>query len=192
MNVYCVVDTETTGLSDDHELIEFTVIEVNPVTLVTGSQFQGRVAPQHPSRTDPKALEVNGIKYEEMLNFSSDTLVRSEFIGWWEDALDGKNIIPIAHNWTFDSRFFRKFLQYQMEDIFHKNKYIDTKATLETLKIIGKICGDRGEEFSTHLDDLTSAWGIPHNPHKSYEDCYATLDVLRYLKDALPNFKLEV
>ena len=191
-NVYCVLDTETTGLTDDHELIEFTMIEVNPVTLVTGTQFQGKVAPQFPSRTDPRALKVNGIKYEDMIDYPSDTLIRSEFIGWWEDALGGRPIIPIAHNWAFDSRFFRKFLQYQMEDMFHKNRYIDTKATLETLKIIGKICSHRNpEEFSTHLDDLTSAWGIAHDPHKSYEDCHATLDVLRYLKETLPNFSLE-
>ncbi len=176
---YCVLDLETGGKDPGyHEMLELTLVEINPTTLQEVSRYTTGVKPVHPARITEEALETNKLKLKDILKYPTPVQVRGAFNNYHQEALGGEPLFLIGHNIGFDIGFLKQFFQYQYEDIFHYAS-LDSKGILEGLKLFALI----DQEESTRLEDLTLKLDIPHNPHSSYEDCYAVIFLLRALKE---------
>jgi len=182
---FAIIDTETGGKDPNfHELLELSVIEIDPDTLVTGASWSSGIAPKYINRIDKEALEVNGFTVEQVQDFPTVVQARGSFLHWWRDALDGELMTPVAHNWSFDKGFMRKFLTYQYDDIIAHGS-VDTKSFFKTLNFINKDYGT-----NTSLRYLAEKIDIPHRAHESYSDCMAVLEILRHLRKENPSTTL--
>lgn len=101
----CFIDTETTGLEPDlHEVIEFAVIRVDPVS---GSQtsWSTKIKPEHIERAHPKALEVNGYTPEEWADAPLMSEVGHRIVELLRDG------ILVGHNCSFDEAMLKASLK---------------------------------------------------------------------------------
>lgn len=91
-----VIDTETTGLAKDSEIIELTILDKSGTVL-----FDSLIKPT--KSIDPKAIEIHGITDEMVVNAPTfNDLAETIF-----RIMNGKNIV--AHNVNFD----RKRLEFE-------------------------------------------------------------------------------
>ena len=177
---YAIIDLETTGLKPDyHEIIEISIIIIDEF-LQEKNRFITTMKPNHFTRIDPKALEINKVDIQDMLSFPTDTQVRGKFLTWKQEILGDEKLIPIGHNITFDLMFLKNFLRYHFDELFHYKK-IDTKILIDSLKLL-KMFPDN---ISSSLPELTKALQIKHDAHKAYGDCKAVIKVLNWFKNNL-------
>ena len=171
------VDVETTGLDEDkHDIIEITIIRVEPARVSAGHaererKFTTKIKMARPENAHPKALEVNG--YTENL---------------WKYARDGKEVwqaiveeglledcIIAGQNPRFDAKFINASLKRYGHDIRIDYHLYDTVTlALEHLKPY---------VYSVSLTALCVALGIPvRGAHTSYDDVRRTMKVDKALR----------
>ena len=181
---YTVIDVETTGTDPLlHEICEITLILIDKNFNELG-RFTSTIRPEHFNRIDPEALKVNKFTVEELQTFPSLVQVRGALLSWKRQAIgedtEENRFITIGHNVGFDLEFMRQFLQYRFDSWFTHRK-VDTKVLWDTFKLFGSI----NPNMSGALDKITKRLGIPHNAHKSYDDCIATIALLKWFKSNL-------
>ena len=125
-NLMVAIDFETTGLTPGyHEIIQVGAVPLDsdfqPSTEIR--PFYHNIAPEHPERAARGALTINGLDLADlMLNAPSKDKVADLFVEWFE-ALDlpaTKNLVPLAHNWTFEKSFGLAWLGEELwNHIFH-------------------------------------------------------------------------
>ena len=175
--IVCAIDTETTGLNNGlHEIVAVSCVafELETFKLIE-PKFEMMVKPLHPDRTDPKALEVNGLNLKELEKAAHPNIVSGRFQIWWENVLDGEKINPLAHNWGFDKGFLEAWLGEKFTTMFHYH-FRDTQPTAQFLMDAGKLKTD-----STSLVNLAGHFSIPHKPHEAYSDSMACLLLFKEL-----------
>ncbi len=98
------IDTETTGLELNHELIEIAVVRVRAKDFKILEEWEIKIKPRHLEIADPKALRINHYNKEE-----------------WQKAVDLEtalkiflektaNTILVGHNLAFDWFYIHKAL----------------------------------------------------------------------------------
>ena len=98
------IDTETTGLELNHELIEIGVIRARKDDFKILEEWEIKIKPRHPELADPEALKINHYSEEE-----------------WQKAVDLEtalkiflektaNTILVGHNLLFDWFYIHKSL----------------------------------------------------------------------------------
>lgn len=85
-----ILDTETTGISRDSEIVELAILSINGDVL-----FNSFIKPQHP--IDPRAIAVHGITDEMVANAPSFTDIAEQVYRILKD----KTIV--AHNVVYDT-----------------------------------------------------------------------------------------
>ena len=112
INDYCVLDTETTGLSAYYdEVIEIGILRIRDNVIV--DQYSQLIHPEY--EINPFITALTGITNEMVAGMPSIMEVKDtvlSFIG---------NDIILGHNTSFDIRFLNKGFQQQIE-----NPYMDT------------------------------------------------------------------
>ncbi len=115
-------DTETTGLDP----YENDIIQIAGIVEIDGSvaeEFNFTCAPSNPNNIDPKALEVNKLRREDILKYEPPGVM----LKWKLLPLLNKYIQPhdkkdkflmAGWNTQFDMRFLRKFWKKNNEDYF--------------------------------------------------------------------------
>jgi len=117
---YIIVDTETTGFSNQcNNVIELAAIEVFKGKL-TGLQFHGYLRPRNP--IDPKAQEKHKLGntfYEDYFNdvYHSDKATLENFL-----KFVGNSLI-FAHNASFDYHFINNELKHWKLPIINKGRF---------------------------------------------------------------------
>lgn len=166
---YVVLDTETTGLTDNDEIIQLAVIDLDGNTL-----FNELIKPSNKKSISKKATDVHGIKMS-MLK-SSPTF--DEIAKPLKSVLKGKTII--AYNSAFDSRMYAQ--SYKFGGGF--NPWGVPKkwecAMLQNSRFVG--------EWNEYRKNYK--WQkLTGGDHSAIGDCFATLQVINNIATSQKNKK---
>ncbi len=167
---YCVLDTETTGLSAYYdEIIEIGILRVRNNEIV--DQYSQLIKPK--SLIDPFITSLTGITNEMVEGMPKISDVKNEVL-----TFIGDDII-VGHNTSFDMRFLNEVFKQSVN-----NYYMDT------MQFARKVY----PELKHHrLSDLTEYLGLHNNEHRSIADCIATKELYDSIKTTMvaKNLKIE-
>lgn len=124
-NLLASIDLETTGLQAGfHEPIQIAIVPLNSdiQPLESVRPFYTTIRPVYPERQE-RAGYVHGIKMEDLaLHAPEAGKVQDLLVEWWEklDLPFGKTLVPLAHNWAFESKFLQAWLGVDLaQTLFH-------------------------------------------------------------------------
>lgn len=124
-NLLASIDLETTGLEAGyHEPIQIAVVPLNSdIRPLEGVRpFYTTIKPEHPER-QRGAKHVHGLALEDLvLHAPEQGKVQDLLVEWWEklDLPFGKTLVPLAHNWAFESKFLQAWLGLDLtQTLFH-------------------------------------------------------------------------
>lgn len=159
---YCVVDTETTGLSAYYdEIIEIGILKIRDNQIV--DQYEQLIHPVY--EIDSFITELTGITNEMVAGMPEIQDVKDEVLSFIGDD------VIIGHNTSFDLRFLNAGFQTELQ-----NKYMDT------MQFARKVY----PELSHHrLSDLTKHLNLHTNMHRSLADCISTKELYDAIKEKM-------
>lgn len=127
-NLLASVDLETTGTrADYHEPIQIAVVPLNSdIRPLEGVRpFYTTIKPLYPERQEHKAGYVHGISLEDLILHAPDPGKVADLLVEWVGNLDlpfGKCLVPLAHNWAFESKFLQAWLGIDLaQQLFHSH-----------------------------------------------------------------------
>ena len=100
--VYCIIDTETTGIRPANERI------LSVAASCRGKEFSSFVNPC--MRIPPAATKVNGISDDDVKNEPTWDVVGSQLWAWLEERrveANAHTVVLVGHNMRFDASFIR-------------------------------------------------------------------------------------
>lgn len=166
---YCVIDTETTGLSVYYdEIIEIGILKVRDNTII--DRYSQLIHPEHAIGGVITAL--TGITNKMVQGMPSILNVKN-------DVLDfiGADVI-VGHKTSFDLHFLKAGFD---QDIC--NEYIDTKQFAKKLY----------PQLSHHrLSDLVAYLALSNNEHRAMADSIATFELYETMKSTMHEKGLEI
>lgn len=159
---YCVLDTETTGLSAYYdEIIEIGILKVRNNQVV--DEYSQLIQPKR--RISSFITSLTGITNEMVEGMPTITQVKSNV-----QSFLGDDVI-LGHYTSFDIRFLDTGFQELLE-----NNYMDT------LQFARKVY----PELKRHkLSDLTSFLGLSNNKHRAIADCISTKELYDAMKEKM-------
>jgi DNA polymerase III epsilon subunit-like protein len=187
-NLMAAVDLETTGTQPGyHEIIQIAILpldsEFKPLEGVR--PFYTNIRPNHPERETPAATQKHKIPMSELLlHAPSSERVQDWLVEWWE-ALDlpyQKGLVPLAHNWAFESGFLKAWLGVPMVDKLFYAQARDSMLYALSLNDKYACAGEAAPFNHVSLGSLCKKLGIVNtNPHDALADCLAEAEVYRTL-----------
>lgn len=166
---YCVLDTETTGLSSYYdEIIEIGILKVRNNEIV--DKYNQLIKPSY--EINSFITDLTGISNEMVKDMPSIIDIKDsvlEFIG---------NDIIIGHNTSFDIRFINEGFSTNIN-----NKFMDTMQFSRKLF----------PELEHHrLSDLNKYLNLNNNEHRAISDCISTKYLYDNIKKLMKERKLEI
>jgi len=195
-DMLAIVDTETTGLRAGYnDVIQLAVLPVNGDLKPMGVEpFNLIMQPAHPKNISKKAMQVNGIKKEQILNAPTSEDAFFIFEKWFEKNVTGKGykkIIPIGQNIQFDQGFIKEWMGWDerkrpdynwSEDFFEWRKSRDTKYIAEYMNDLAYFNNQQFPFPRTSLSYLATRFGLnTDGAHDAMFDCEMTGKVYRSL-----------
>jgi len=125
-NLMAAVDLETTGVRPGyHEIVQIAILpldaDFHPLAAV--KPFYTLMKPQFPKRAEKGAMAKNNLQINDLLLSAPEPDKVADYLVEWFESLRlpiGKSLIPLAHNWAFESSFLKAWLGITMVDqIFH-------------------------------------------------------------------------
>lgn len=159
---YCVLDTETTGLSTYYdEVIEIGMLKVRNGQIV--DKYSQLIEPQN--SIDPFITELTGISNEMVAGMPHIEEVQTavmDFIG--QDVI-------VGHNTSFDIRFLNAAFHDALD-----NEYMDTMQFSRKLF----------PELKHHrLSDMAELLKLTNNEHRALADCVTTHELYESIKSTM-------
>jgi len=185
-NMLAAVDFETTGRRPGHhEIIQMAILPLdNDIRPMQGVRpFYTTVQPLHPNRADPNSTRVHKLNIAELTLHAPDPgRVQDMLIEWWKelDLPVGKCLVPLAHNWSFESGFLKAWLGVDLAcEIFHSHAR-DAMTYALSLNDRAAFRGEKPPFGYVSLTSLCRHFKI-HNsrPHDALADCIAEAEVYR-------------
>lgn len=155
--MYLILDTETTGMSKNDEIVEMGIIDMKENVL-----YESTFRPQ--TKMNPFASRVNHITDESLKDAPL-------FADEWDRILSiiNGNVI-LGHNIKFDVRLMKQTAaRYNLTGA--RFKAVDTVAMMKR-----KI-----QRPSYSIDKLAQEFGLGNEEHRAASDCLMTLEILRKL-----------
>lgn len=187
-NLLAAVDLETTGRrAGYHEIIQIAVVplssDIRPLAGVT--PFYTTMKPLYPQRAERSATRVHGLPIDELALHAPPPDKVADLIVEWFGRLDlpfEKCLVPLAHNWAFESAFLKAWLGLELAGrVFHSHA---RDAMLYALSLNDK-AAFAGEPCPFNHVGLPSLCGKLkiHNPrpHDTLCDAIAEAEVYRVL-----------
>lgn len=159
---YCVLDTETTGLSAYYDdVIEIGLVRVRNNEIV--DKYSQLIQPEN--EIPPFVTDLTGITNDMVAGMPSIADVKDEVL-----SFIGSDVI-IGHNTSFDMGFLREGFGEAVE-----NEYMDTL----------QFCRKVYPELDHHrLSDMTEYLNISNNEHRALSDCISTKELYDSIKDLM-------
>ncbi|MBS4457019.1 exonuclease domain-containing protein [Tuanshanicoccus lijuaniae] len=169
INDYCVLDTETTGLSSYYdEVIEIGILKIRNNEIV--ERYSQLIKPKY--EIDSFITCLTGITNDMVKDMPSIDSVMQDVLSFIGDD------VIIGHNTSFDIRFLNAGFNTELH-----NKYMDTMQFARKLF----------PELKHHrLSDLTTYLGLSNNEHRSIADCIATKELYDSIKDTMNKRGVEI
>ena len=166
---YCVLDTETTGLSAYYdEIIEVGIIRVRNNVIV--DQYSQLIHPKNP--IDGFITSLTGITNEMVSNMPRIEEVRDDIL-----SFIGEDII-IGHNTSFDMRFLEESFGESLPNMY-----------MDTMQFARKVY----PELKHHrLSDLCDFLNLSTNSHRSLADCITTKELYDAIKAKMESDNLRI
>lgn len=185
-NVLAALDIETTGLLDAyHDIVQVAVVPLDSnLDPLDVAPFYMNIKPEHPERADPMAMQVNGLKMEELMVCPDQWAVADTFDDWWEGLDLGmfKKLVYLTQNAPFDISFMRQWLGIQGFEKYFTRRGRDTMFTALAINDQATWKNKPIPFNRVGLKDLTARFGISlDDHHDALADCLATAKVYREL-----------
>ena len=166
---YCVLDTETTGLSAYYdEIIEIGILKVRNNEIV--DRYDQLIKPS--TEVDGFITALTGITNDMLEGMPSIDSVKTDVL-----SFIGNDII-LGHNTSFDMRFLNEGFKEQLS-----NQYMDTMQFARKLY----------PELKHHrLSDLTDYLGLHNNEHRALSDCTSTKELYDAVKASMAEKNLVI
>lgn len=166
---YCVLDTETTGLSAYYdEIIEIGILRVRNNEIV--DRYDQLIKPNFD--IDDFITALTGITNEMLEGMPSIDSVKTDVLSFIGDD------IILGHNTSFDMRFLNEGFKEQLT-----NRYMDTMQFARKLY----------PELKHHrLSDLTDYLGLHNNEHRALSDCTSTKELYDAVKASMAEKNLAI
>jgi len=187
-NLFCAVDTETTGLDpEQNSIIEICILPLNADYSInkTVLPFNTQMQPIPGKRIDRDAMLINKIDLAHvMLNCLDAYKVADLLVEWFEKLRLplNKRIVPIAQNWPFDRGFLHNWLGMQTYEMLFDRHFRDTMALALSMNDIADNRNERIPFPKVSLGVLAKRFGIENpDPHRALGDCVTTAAVYKQL-----------
>ena len=166
---YCVLDTETTGLSAYYdEIIEIGILRVRNNEIV--DCYDQLIKPS--TEVDGFITALTGITNDMLEGMPSIDSVKTDVLSFIGDD------IILGHNTSFDMRFLNEGFKEQLT-----NRYMDTMQFARKLY----------PELKHHrLSDLTNYLGLHNNEHRALSDCTSTKELYDAVKASMAEKNLAI
>lgn len=164
VNMECIIlDTETTGMTKEDEVVELGIIDIEGNVLYN-ALFS------HEQPMNPMAQAVNHFTEEDLTGAPCIREEAGKIISLLEDK------IVIGHNISFDENLLRQsFERYGISFMGFESKLDSQKIAKDFIY---------AKKYS--LEHLANLLGIPGNEvHRAVDDCRWTLDMLKNLEKLL-------
>lgn len=167
------VDTETTGVALDHELLEIGVVRVNPFNFSAIDEWEAKIKPVRLDNADPQAFEVNGYSEEKWKDAISEEDAMKKFLEKTEGTM------LVGHNIVFDWYYIHKaLLRYKLNPTFFYK-------SLDTFTIAWSKLRNETSLKAFSLKELSNYFGITQDkPHTALDDAKTTYKVFLKLINA--------
>lgn len=166
---YCVLDTETTGLSAYYdEVIEIGILRIR--NNIIESKYSQLIQPKE--EIDSFITALTGITNEMVFGMPTIEQVKEEVKSFLGDD------IILGHNTSFDVRFLDAGFQEELG-----NRYMDTMQF--SRKVYPELQHHR-------LSDLTAYLGLSNNEHRAIADCISTKELYDAIKAKMLKENLEI
>jgi DNA polymerase III alpha subunit (gram-positive type) len=180
--IFCILDTETTGLKPDyHEVIQVAAIVCNE-QLQEINKVSFKIKPQHIERANKKALEINGYNPRtwnpKFYNHKKAMVYLSKFIV--NNNPEGDSVVMTGQNIKFDYNFLCN--EYEQSGVEFPFSSV-TLDLMDIAKLWSSIKNVKLRRYSLkYLAEFTKQ--VNTNPHDAEADAEVTLDVLKwFVKD---------
>lgn len=188
-NRIAAIDFETTGLVPGfHEPIQIAVVPLGcHLRPLAGSPaFSSLIRPCFPDRADSGAMNVHGIPLSELL-LAPEPADVAERLCEWVEALGlgaGKQLIPLAHPWSFEYGFCCAWLGRALTEHLFSRDARCTRSTAIALNDMAKWKGRKAKFKGVSLDALCKHFSIQNeHPHDALWDALCEAEVYRRLMD---------
>jgi DNA polymerase III epsilon subunit-like protein len=185
-NLLASIDLETTGTQPGfHEIIQIAVVPLNSDIrpnndLPVFSQF---IKPKRPERASKGATAKHGISIDDLMLEAPCSEKVEDMLVEWFDRLElpfGKVIVPLAHNWAFESSFLKAWLGVEMVDrLFHSHAR-DGMLAAVFLNDKAAFAGEVMPFNRVGLGSVCNKFGIINTKaHDALADAYAGAEAYR-------------
>ena len=187
-NLMAAIDLETTGVRAGYnEIIQIAVVplDTDMKPLADVRPFYTVVKPNHPERTSQSATAKHGLSIGDLFTTAPDSEKIVDVLCEWFEGLRlpmNRSIIPLAHNWAFESSFLQAWLGVELKDkIFHAHAR-DSMITAIAINDKAVFAGDPAPFGRVSLATLCRYFKIVNlNPHDALSDCLAEAELYREL-----------
>ena len=187
-NLMAAIDLETTGTRPGyHEIIQIAIVpldsDIKPLEGVL--PFYTTVRPKHPERESPAATHKHKIPITDLMLHAPDSEKVADLLVEWFERLElpfKKCLVPLAHNWAFESSFLKAWLGVQMVDqLFHSHAR-DSMLYAIAMNDKAQFRGEPVLFNRVGLGSMCAKLNITNiNPHDALADCLAEAEVYRAL-----------
>ncbi len=182
------VDVETTGRRPGyHEIIQIAVVPLNSdLRPLDGVRpFYHNVKPIFPERAETRASYVHGIKIEELILHAPEPGKVADLLREWWEKLDlpaGKTLVPLAHNWAFESSFLTAWLGIDEKGTLFHSHARDAMLLALTMNDRAAFAGEKAPFNGVGLESLCRKFNVANpSPHDALCDALAEAEVYRSL-----------
>lgn len=190
-NLVCAIDIETTGLDPyENSILELAVVPLTPDYELYKeiNPFNMLMKPIDGKKIEQEALTINKIDLPwVMLNCLTADRVLDLFLDWVQRLqLGEKKIIPLAHNWPFDSAFLKTWMGPLTYSQVFAHNYCDTMVVAQYINDLYDTCCERIPYPKINLRYLASTLKI-ENPdvHRALGDAVTTAKVYKHFVESI-------
>lgn len=171
----CYLDVETSGLDPcSHAILQIAgIIELNGEPI---KEFNLRLKPASFHKIDPKALAINGITPDQLMEGLSQADARAELMGY---LMPYSRLTMIGYNVMFDKGFVQEWLGKSFSAVFeYKPVDVYSLAYLFAHTHCWPVANHKLSTICAHL-------GIELQAHDALADIHATRKVFAHLQNLI-------
>lgn len=187
-NVLAAIDFETTGRRPGfHEIVQIAILpldhDLQPHPDVP--TFYMNIRPEHPERCERSAFAIHGLDVDLLMLHAPSQDRAIDLLCEWFNRLDlpqNRVVIPLAHNWPFESAFLKGWLGVELTDQMFHSHGRDSMQLAININDRAFFTGESIPFSKVSLPALCRQLGIEYTKaHDALADCQAATELYKRL-----------